>query len=249
MKIIVMLTGFFLIPAISLQAQRDPRTYDSIAAMMQQADFMQEEIRDKNEPPPLTLRTLSADTMQSIARQDPYAYMQYIDSVLRARNAQAAPARRQPATTGPKRDWFSLALWIIALGAALFVLVQLLRHRMPLRKESSPGRQPPGPSEIIPVGMHNRLIEDAIAQGDFRGAIRYLFIDALNALAAAGHVQLMTEKTNHQYLAEIADPSLREAFQPLVMHYEYTWYGEFNPGEQQFNSILSSFHTFRNTWF
>lgn len=88
------------------------------------------------------------------------------------------------------------------------------------------------------------LIDEAIVQQDYRSAVRYLFLRALNALAAKGLIVWRIDKTNRDYVQELAQNELRTRFSELVRLFEYVWYGEFALTKQDFEVAKRAFDTF-----
>ena len=88
------------------------------------------------------------------------------------------------------------------------------------------------------------LIDEAVARQDFRGAVRLLYLQALAALAEAGHIRWQRDKTNHEYLAEVADDALRRDFASLTVLFEYVWYGDFPVEADRFARVRPAFAGF-----
>lgn len=209
---------------------------------------MPEEIPDKNDPPTVTLRPLLSDSAHAIRQQKEYSYMRYIDSVLRAKNA-AALAEQQKEKPKPLRiGWIRGILWGLAIAALLFIIYQIVAGRnFFIRNKGADQLQRPEEykKELQPLQSE---INNAIQRREYRLATRLLFLDTLQLMAGKGYLHLMQEKTNYQYLNEIQDEGRKAAFATCLLHYEYTWYGEFMPNEKQFHSIHQSFVTLHEKW-
>jgi hypothetical protein len=68
---------------------------------------------------------------------------------------------------------------------------------------------------------HRRL-----AQGDWSGAVRFLYVAAILRLDRVGFVRLRQSKTNHDYVRELAArPDCRGPFEVLTRCFETTVYG------------------------
>lgn len=74
-------------------------------------------------------------------------------------------------------------------------------------------------------------ISKATGQQDYRQAIRWCYLWALKKLSDQQHIDWHPGKTNHDYLAELESPTLRQRLSYLVYLYEYTWYGDFPADE------------------
>lgn len=85
-------------------------------------------------------------------------------------------------------------------------------------------------------------IREAVAAGDFRLAVRLQYLDTLRALARQGIIRWRRDKTNHEYLTELAKtPDIRQGFAALTRRYEYSWYGEFPLSGNEYTAIADDF--------
>jgi hypothetical protein len=75
-------------------------------------------------------------------------------------------------------------------------------------------------------------VQQALAQGDYRLALRYLYLKALRQLSHHNIIHWDPDKTNSDYLREITASELKEPFIRISYLYDYVWYGEF-PLEKQ----------------
>jgi hypothetical protein len=167
---------------------------------------------------------------------------------LRAKNA-AVMAEQQKEKTKPLNiGWIRSLLWGLSIVALLFVIYQLIAGRNIFsRTKALETVQKPEQDKHKQQHLPSQ-IEAAIQRKEYRLATRLLFLDALQQLAGNGHLHLMQEKTNYQYLNEIQDEGRKAAFATCLMHFEYTWYGEFVPNEKQFDAIHQSFVVLHQQW-
>ena len=77
--------------------------------------------------------------------------------------------------------------------------------------------------------------------GDFRSAVRYRFLLVLKQLSDKNVINWTPEKTNKDYIAEIAESRLKEAFTDLVYIFDYVWYGEFPIDEISYKHFKEKF--------
>ncbi|WP_055412342.1 hypothetical protein [Nonlabens sp. YIK11] len=87
----------------------------------------------------------------------------------------------------------------------------------------------------------NKFINEAIANGNYRNAIRYLYLNSLKKLSAAGKIDWDFQKTNGDYYREIKDAALKDQFQKVSYLYDYVWYGEFAIDEFAFAKAKQQF--------
>jgi hypothetical protein len=140
--------------------------------------------------------------------------------------------RDQSETPPPGLPHFELQMapWFVLL-LALVVLVLVIGYVTLETRRASP--QPPaaGPHPLVapsapaepldPITGAARLAE----VGDFRAALRLLYLGALITLAQARTINLSISQTNGQYLRAIPSSTLQQRFAALTQFFEARWYG------------------------
>jgi hypothetical protein len=89
------------------------------------------------------------------------------------------------------------------------------------------------------------LIQQSYKLGDYRVAVKYLFLKTLHQLAGRSFIEYAVDKTNYQYLREIS-PDKRNEFSKLVLNYEYIWYGNVNIGRELYDNLEKDFTAFQH---
>lgn len=97
--------------------------------------------------------------------------------------------------------------------------------------------------EPVTVSDYDKLIHQSCKLGDYRMAVRYLYLKNLAALADQELLTLSADKTNYQYVQEI-EAGLKNEFASLVLIYEYTWYGNFSPAQETYTGIEKKYIDF-----
>lgn len=95
-----------------------------------------------------------------------------------------------------------------------------------------------------PIADYGKLIEVALREHNYRLAVRYHYLQTLQKLSSKGAIEFSTDKTNHQYVQEMAGKKYSRAFAALTLDYEYIWYGEFEIDEATFNLVQDKFKKF-----
>ena len=90
-------------------------------------------------------------------------------------------------------------------------------------------------------------IESALAQRNFKLAVRLLYLRSLKQLNDAGVIHWKIDKTNSVYINELTNPNQRQSFGVLTRQFEYVWYGNFPIDEQSFRNINVLFQDFKQT--
>jgi hypothetical protein len=90
----------------------------------------------------------------------------------------------------------------------------------------------------------NEEIEKAVANGNYRLAVRLSYLRSLKLLYDKELINWQPEKTNQTYINEIIDPDRKQQFSVLTRQFEYIWYGEFFIGKESFTAVKGSFERF-----
>ncbi|GAB3793417.1 hypothetical protein GCM10028819_05010 [Spirosoma humi] len=90
-------------------------------------------------------------------------------------------------------------------------------------------------------------IEEAVSQRNFRLAVRLLYLKTIKHLTDAGRIAYKPEKTNRQYVYELANSPLQTDFERLTSQFELVWYGDFPVDEAQFTALRMAFVAFNKS--
>jgi hypothetical protein len=88
-------------------------------------------------------------------------------------------------------------------------------------------------------------IEKAIAQNNYRLAVRLLYLKCLKQLSDTRLIQWQIDKTNSAYIHELTDPKQQQTFKLITHQFEYVWYGNFAIDKQAFSNIDVLFQNFK----
>jgi hypothetical protein len=142
-----------------------------------------------------------------------------------------------------------LLVILLALAATAFILKVNNINPIALFKGKNRALQP-----VYEIGKENIgltdfpvLIDQAIKQQNYRLAVRYHYLQTLAILAMAGKIQARDEKTNREYLLELGTGETRNSFAGLIYGFEFIWYGEFVPDEDQYLRLKAAFVSFQKS--
>lgn len=93
----------------------------------------------------------------------------------------------------------------------------------------------------IPKSELEIMLEKALANDDFRGAIRLYFIFIIKVLNEKEWIRWEKKKTNFSYLIEMRGKPQYESFIDAVSIYEFVWYGNYNVKKEDFSSLEPKF--------
>lgn len=120
---------------------------------------------------------------------------------------------------------------VIFAGIALLIfLIYRARFRGLLsrrKRRSSPDETYELFQEDIYEISYESEIDKAVNEGNYRRAVRLRFLQTLKLLSDAELIEWKSNRTNREYLQNLADPTIFQSFRKLVLWYEYAWYGEF----------------------
>jgi len=193
------------------------------------------------------LRSIVYDSVQAVNADKGFYYKKYMDSLLRATQFKAQKPRRNVNLSGA--DFFSsifgVIFWILAIG-----LFGYLVYRLFLSNSSFLSRNRKNiASDIAVVEEQNpsdpdALLRNAIKSGNYRLAVRYLYLQSLRRLSEKKFIEISTNKTNYEYVTEIRRHKFANEFASLTLQYEYVWYGEYPVDERLFEQIQKGFTQF-----
>jgi hypothetical protein len=137
-------------------------------------------------------------------------------------------------------------LYSFLAAVILFVLYQVMvvnNFFIFSRRTRGKRTEEPHEEELSEENVEQKL-NDAIVSGNYRLAIRYLYLKTLYLLNARKLITLRAGATNHDYLVQMQKQMAGKDFRNLTQVYEYVWYGEYHPSDSQFDIIETNFKQF-----
>lgn len=107
-------------------------------------------------------------------------------------------------------------------------------------------RKPAGESDADDMSFENldeRILHE-VNNGNYRQAVRYMYLKTLKLLSEYNFITLHAKSTNQDYVRQMNNHRGLLQFRQLTRIYEYVWYGEFDPSASQFEIIRSNFNNF-----
>lgn len=138
---------------------------------------------------------------------------------------------------GSNAGWISYVLLAALIAIALLVIARLAaRLRVP-RSQRKKTRIILG-EEIAAGDTSRELAEAGLAAaraGDFRAAVRKLYVSLLYEFAERNLIELEDSATNHEYLNKVSRfGALAGPMRYLTERFDYVWYGMFPSSEPDF---------------
>lgn len=137
---------------------------------------------------------------------------------------------------------------IIAVGIVGLVIYWLLRFLM--KKEGSwffskKNKDLNPEARTITENIHEidfpKLISQYETEKAYRYAIRYQYLHVLKIFTDKKILEWDAEKTNLDYIHEVADAELKEKFRRLTHIFDYVWYGEFMVDKETYEKFQVEF--------
>lgn len=140
-------------------------------------------------------------------------------------------------------------IYILLGGILLFALYRVILVNKLYVFYSSKRKRPAAQETHLSEIEDDRLDEKvaaAIAAGENRQAVRYMYLKALRELNEKGWIRFHPEATNYEYVNQVASYPAGEEFAFLTRVYEYVWYGEFPLGEDRLQRVQQHFNNLYN---
>ena len=139
-------------------------------------------------------------------------------------------------------DYLYYGLMIIALILIIRGLIKADRRGLLFGKINSNEIKMIESEEDISQINFDELIAAAAERKDYKLAVRYLFLKSLKLLSEKELIELRNNKTNHQYLSEIKNNRISNAFKIATSRFEWIWYGDFPVDEKVMKSSQNDFN-------
>ena len=145
-----------------------------------------------------------------------------------------------------------MTFWSLLIVVAIYIVVYFVFKITGMSRDGIFGRSSKGLQnyKVSQDNIHRISFEDeiekALSNGNYRLATRLQYLQALKKLSDKGFIEWRINKTNSDYLAEVAGKSFSDLFTTLTYDFEYTWYGENQVNREQFLEIKHQFQQFNN---
>lgn len=134
-----------------------------------------------------------------------------------------------------------LAILLVSIGGAAFILTARTVSPTPASVIASAEER-----NLSSVQSSQRAIEQAEA-GNYRDAIRYLYLTTLILLDERGLLRFDHSLTNREYLQRLGSTPLGQLLTPIVDTFDRTWYGHTLPTREEYERYAALVNEVRNT--
>lgn len=263
-NILVLIAGkksllpLLLILSVHLQGQVDTTVFDSVKTVIEEpaGDYQQPpdaELDNGNQyflykwqitadSFSIQLRHVSDSALKKLKEDDAFWYA---NAEIKKEKPELRRSNYVP--LGQQR-WFQTLLWLVIIGGfAAAIMWYLAGSNVGLfrrRNIQSASEDIDGISEDIFAINYQKEIDKAAVQGNFRLAIRLMFLRLLKDLSEKNIIQYKQDRTNFDYLVQLQPTDYYNGFFRITRNYEYSWYGKFQVSEQAYNIIREDFDEF-----
>jgi len=144
--------------------------------------------------------------------------------------------------------WFRILLVLLLVSILIYALYKIIAENKLYMFYSAPKR--PTGENVAEVDMTydniDHKIKSSIDSGDFRMALRFMYLKALKKAGDKQFIHFHAQGTNQEYIRQMTNHPGEKDFRFLTYAYEYVWYGGFTPTPAQFESLKTQFTNLYN---
>jgi len=93
----------------------------------------------------------------------------------------------------------------------------------------------------------DKFLRHALEKGDYKTAVRILYLSVIQKLHANAWINWKKDKTNRDYLNEMRTRTGYTQFRNLTLAYEIVWYGDTTINAAEFERVNSFFSTYKKS--
>jgi hypothetical protein len=202
-------------------------------------------------------RTISPTEVKKLKSGDEYWYVDQApfgnrQSLPPGVNQKGEKERQEPMERSREFNfpvWIRVLFWIVLIGAFVAMLIWFLATsdiRLFRKKSDAVEEKVEDPSteDIFEMNFEKEL-QKAVEAKNYRLAVRLLYLRTLRDLSNRNLINYTHEKTNSDYLFQLAGTPYYKNFFKLTRSFDYTWYGHFELSQDAFGLIQNDFSSFK----
>lgn len=191
---------------------------------------------------PVVERAVGADSLRQLREDDDFWYVD--------KKPDAPKPRQKPKTNFLgwlfQQGWFWIALAAIFVGLLIWYLASLdirLFRKPPRVIAESDGE--PSLKDLFTINYKEEL-KKALSEGNYRLAVRLLYLQLLKEMAQRDVVKYKPELTNAQYVTQLYGTAYYKDFFHITRYFDYSWYGQFPVDEKTYVQIKAEMDNLKN---
>lgn len=199
----------------------------------------EEEEETEEEPELMELRRISDEDWEKVLADSNFTYKPSPKKVLKQK------AYRAPWLDGIGRflnsGFFKFLLYFILAALVIFVVYSIFSNSelrlgslfKPREKKATDYTM----DNVAEFTDWDQALDKALQLGDYRKALRILYLKILHQMNDKSHIHLEPEKTNWDYVQETKARDYHTDFTMLTRYFDYVWYGEFAIDQNSFMQL------------
>ena len=245
MAIVVFLLFSFNTSAQDTNVVAEPPSVDMADTSVYETTINHYQFKEVSTANRIDVRNIPEQNVQKVKSDEDYWYVNLTPP---RKKKEAESSTKNPSIFD--RVWFKTLFWIIVIGGFLALLVwflatsnvSLFRRKMKTTEGESVAEME---TENIFEIKFEKEIQKAIDAGNFRLAVRLMYLRTLKDLSLRNLINYTHEKTNTDYLFQLAGSPYYNNFFRLTRSFDYTWYGHFPLSQESFSVIQNDFNSFK----
>src|SRR4051794_10109769 len=149
-------------------------------------------------------------------------------------------------STESGRTTMKIIYWLLGAAAVAFFILKVSKMNRLNLFIASPRNNAPYTieEENIHAIPFDEAIQNALQNGNYRLAVRLLYLQNLKILADKNIIEWQPNKTNRDYLQELSHP-LQPSFKHITKVFEYAWYGHPSVAREDFAELKEDVSKFQ----
>jgi len=203
---------------------------------------------------PVAIRSLVSDTVQLMKKKDGDFW--YADKSPEEKKKAEDNSSLEDNSFWDKffralgSDTAKVIVWSLIILVVLGIVVFFLRNNeiglfASTRKKATKKTSMEELSDNIFEIDFATAINNASQEGNYKLAIRLLFLQLLKTMSEQRIIEYAPDKTNFDYLFQLSGSKYNSPFMNAVRTYEYVWYGDFQVNAPQYAAIQKGFNDFQ----
>ncbi len=195
---------------------------------------------------PSVEKNIPDNIIKSLKEKDEFWYADLAD------NSRKKPEElnKEQKTPLGMQPWFITLLWVLIIGGFVFFLITYLASSNVGLFRKKNFVVPEEESETMPEDIfsinYQKEIDKAAAAGNYRLAVRLMFLRLLKNMSEKDLINYKQSKTNFDYLTEVYNAPWYKQFFKVTRNYEFSWYGQFELSQDIFIAVKNDFIQFEN---
>ncbi len=178
-----------------------------------------------------------------------YSKKEKPNSSSRSSSSSSSNYESTPSGGGAGGWWIIFLLFLIVAGVILYSIgfkpSSLFRKNTKNLQPEKDGDESFNEDHIDHIKFESEL-DKAIRMGNYRLAVRIMYLEALKKLNDKQLIDWKINKTNWDYVRELNQPHLKGDFKQITNSFDYVWYGNFPVDESIFKLMQEKLVNFKN---